>query len=283
MLPPFHGDRMRAYEPVVLEAAERELDHWPIGVAVPRASEHAGDHARRSSCAPSSASASADRCTTSCATCCRPRSRRSCRSRSCSGARKQLERLTELAEEIDTLLMSEIAARRRAPGGSDICSLFVAARFEDGSAMDDREIRDQLMTLLLAGHETTATGLAWTLDLLTRNPDVMARAQSGGRGLPARGHRRVAAVAPGRAAGRPPARHRPRGGRRVDPCGDGRHAGDLARPHARRVVSGARTRSARSASWSARPRPTRGSRTAAACAAASAPRSRRWRCGSCSA
>ena len=45
--------------------------------------------------------------------------------------------------------------------------------------MDDREIRDQLMTLLLAGHETTATGLAWTLDLLTRNPDVLARAQSG--------------------------------------------------------------------------------------------------------
>ena len=36
--------------------------------------------------------------------------------------------------------------------------------------MEDREIRDQLMTLLLAGHETTATGLAWTLDLLTRHP-----------------------------------------------------------------------------------------------------------------
>jgi cytochrome P450 len=76
--------------------------------------------------------------------------------------------------------LSEIAARRRSPGGSDICSLFVAARFEDGSVMGDREIRDQLMTLLLAGHETTATGLAWTLDLLTRNPDVLARAAAGG-------------------------------------------------------------------------------------------------------
>ena len=46
--------------------------------------------------------------------------------------------------------------------------------------MSDREIRDQLMTLLLAGHETTATGLAWTLDLLTRNPRVLARARDGG-------------------------------------------------------------------------------------------------------
>ena len=41
--------------------------------------------------------------------------------------------------------------------------------------MEDREIRDQLLTLLLAGHETTATALAWTLDLLTRHPDVLAR------------------------------------------------------------------------------------------------------------
>ena len=190
---------------------------------------------------------------------------------------------SEQAEEIDTLLLSEIAARRRAPGGTDICSLFVAARFEDGSAMGDREIRDQLMTLLLAGHETTATGLAWTLDLLTRNPDVLARARSRRRRVPARGRRRVAAAAPGGAAGRPPARHRPRGRRRVDPGGNRRHARDLARPHAPGVLSRTPTPSARSASSSARPRPTPGSRTAAACAAASARPSRRWRCGSCSA
>jgi cytochrome P450 len=53
--------------------------------------------------------------------------------------------------------------------------MLVAARFEDGEPMDDREIRDQLMTLLLAGHETTATGLAWTFDLLTRHPQAMRR------------------------------------------------------------------------------------------------------------
>ena len=47
MLPPFHGDRMRAYEPVMREATERELDAWPIGQAFAGPPEHAGDHARR--------------------------------------------------------------------------------------------------------------------------------------------------------------------------------------------------------------------------------------------
>ena len=53
--------------------------------------------------------------------------------------------------------------------------MLIAARFEDGEAMDDGELRDQLMTLLLAGHETTATGLAWTFDLLLRHPRVLER------------------------------------------------------------------------------------------------------------
>ena len=53
--------------------------------------------------------------------------------------------------------------------------MLIGARFEDGEPMDDREIRDQLMTLLLAGHETTATGLAWTFDLLLRHPHVLER------------------------------------------------------------------------------------------------------------
>ena len=91
------------------------------------------------------------------------------------GRRSPLERLREMAGEIDELLLAEIAERRRDPSGEDICSLLVAARFEDGTAMDDGEIRDQLMTLLIAGHETTATGLAWTLDLLARHPEAVAR------------------------------------------------------------------------------------------------------------
>ena len=82
------------------------------------------------------------------------------------------------------------------------------ARFEDGESMDDGEIRDQLMTLLLAGHETTATGLAWTFDLLLRHPHVLdrlVRRRRRGRGcLRARGRRGVPAPAAGRPARRPP-------------------------------------------------------------------------------
>ena len=88
----------------------------------------------------------------------------------------------------------------------DILSLLVAARFEDGSAMDDGELRDQLLTLLLAGHETTATALAWTFDLLLRHPAALARLTAsfvdGGRRVPAGGGERGAAPAAGRAAGR---------------------------------------------------------------------------------
>ena len=56
--------------------------------------------------------------------------------------------------------------------------MLVEARFEDGAPMDDAEIRDQLMTLLLAGHETTATGLAWTFDLLRPPSRPCSRAWS---------------------------------------------------------------------------------------------------------
>jgi cytochrome P450 len=80
--------------------------------------------------------------------------------------------------EADRLLFAEIAERRADPdldSREDILSLLVGARFEDGSRMDDGELRDQLMTLLMAGHETTATALAWAFDLLFRAPDKLRR------------------------------------------------------------------------------------------------------------
>ena len=89
-----------------------------------------------------------------------------------------LDDLRRLTDEIDRVLLAEIAERRREPEleqREDILSLLMLARTEDGEAMDDRELRDQLVTLLLAGHETTATALAWTFDLLLRHPDKLAR------------------------------------------------------------------------------------------------------------
>lgn len=71
-----------------------------------------------------------------------------------------------------------LAARRRAGGErDDVLSLLLAARYEDGTPMDDAEIRDQLLTLLLAGHETTAITLAWVLDFVLRRPELRARVE----------------------------------------------------------------------------------------------------------
>jgi len=81
-------------------------------------------------------------------------------------------------EPADTLIYEEIRRRRRAPDleeRDDVLSLLLQARHEDGSPMSDRELRDELMTLLTAGHETTATSLAWALEALARHPRVLTR------------------------------------------------------------------------------------------------------------
>jgi cytochrome P450 len=76
------------------------------------------------------------------------------------------------------IVLDEIARRRREKDVSerdDIMSLLIQARHEDGSPMTDGELRDELMTLLIAGHETTATGLAWALERLVRNRPALER------------------------------------------------------------------------------------------------------------
>ncbi|HEV7774766.1 MAG TPA: cytochrome P450 [Conexibacter sp.] len=78
----------------------------------------------------------------------------------------------------DALLYEEIAQRRQERDldeRTDVLSLLLRARDEDGEPMTDVELRDELMTMLLAGHETTATGLAFAFDLLLRHPDALAR------------------------------------------------------------------------------------------------------------
>jgi cytochrome P450 len=78
----------------------------------------------------------------------------------------------------DALLYEEIERRRREPDleeRTDVLSLLMCARDEDGNAMSDRELRDELVTLLGAGHETTATALSFALELLGRHPDELAR------------------------------------------------------------------------------------------------------------
>jgi cytochrome P450 len=180
LLPPFHGERMRAYESIVRAAVASDVDRWPVGRSfalhprmqsitldvILRAVFGVTDRDRRARLA--------------------ERLGRLLASTSSVGLQfgvlvsrrlggpDPLARLQSLTSEIDALLAEEIAERRADPR-EDILSMLVSARFEDGGPMDDREIRDQLMTLLLAGHETTATGLAWTFDLLLRHPRVLDR------------------------------------------------------------------------------------------------------------
>ena len=92
---------------------------------------------------------------------------------------------------MDELIYEEIARRRDAPDlaeREDVFSMLLLARDEDGEAMTDRELRDELVTLLVAGHETTATGLAWAFELLLRNPAVLARAAGRARGRATRAY-----------------------------------------------------------------------------------------------
>lgn len=86
-------------------------------------------------------------------------------------------RFLRLRREIDALLDAEIARRRAAPEApaEDVLSLLLAARDEEGRPMPDEALRDELMTLLLAGHETTATALAWTLHRVLTEPGVLER------------------------------------------------------------------------------------------------------------
>ena len=90
---------------------------------------------------------------------------------------------------MDELIYEQIAARRAEPDleeREDVLSMLLLARDEDGTPMTDDELRDELVTLLVAGHETTATGLAWTFELLLRNPRVLERlkAELAGRRAP---------------------------------------------------------------------------------------------------
>lgn len=82
----------------------------------------------------------------------------------------------DLRERVDELIFELVNERRAAhEGRDDVLSILLDARHEDGAAMTDQELRDELMTLLVAGHETTATSLAWAFERLVRAPQALRR------------------------------------------------------------------------------------------------------------
>ncbi len=184
MLPPFHGERMRSYEMVLDEIVGAEIDSWPLHAEFPI---HSRMQAVTLEAILRVVFGVADG----------PRLERlrgvlstvltetaSPRSQLISLATRRFRggnafaRFEGQLKEVDDLLYAEIAEHRTRPDladRDDILSMLMLAEFEDGGTMSDKELRDQLMTLLLAGHETTATALAWTFDLLLRHPEPLQR------------------------------------------------------------------------------------------------------------
>ncbi|MTE11883.1 cytochrome P450 [Nocardia aurantiaca] len=86
------------------------------------------------------------------------------------------ERFSAARDRLDELIDAELVRRRAdGGGGTDLLALLLETRYEDGAAITDTDLREQLRTLLVAGHETTATALVWALYRLHREPAVLAR------------------------------------------------------------------------------------------------------------
>jgi cytochrome P450 family 135 len=184
MLPAFHGERMRSYEPVVSEIVDAEIRSWPLGEEFPI-------HARMQAMTLEVILRVVFGVTEGL----RLEQLRVVLTKVLEETASPLTQLVGLAarrfggrgpwarfeaqlRDVDELLYAEIADHRKREDleeRDDILSLLMQARFEDGGEMSDADLRDQLMTLLLAGHETTATALAWTFDLLLRHPRELAR------------------------------------------------------------------------------------------------------------
>ncbi len=185
LLPPFHGERMRNYESLIGEVARRHVAAWPRGRRFPvlpsmqaitlevimRAVFGFADGERRERIGKPlrgvlDAVGSRARVLALALTDGR------------GGPLSPWRRFAAQRARADELLFAEIRARRADPHGADgddIFSLLLAARDPDGDPLSDSELRDELMTLLVAGHETTATALAWALERLVRSPRVLER------------------------------------------------------------------------------------------------------------
>jgi cytochrome P450 family 135 len=186
MLPPFHGKRMQAYREVMAEAAAREIVRWPTDAPVrmrPRMQAVTLEVILRAVFGIEEGERLV-----------RLRGQLRSTLNLLSNPRRALfmvvlgpDRLRRFPpfrrklDRVDRLLFEEISSRRGAADlaeRDDILSLLLQATHEDGRPMSDRELRDELMTLLVAGHETTATGLSWAIELLARHPEELERLEA---------------------------------------------------------------------------------------------------------
>jgi cytochrome P450 len=187
MLAPFHREAVARQEPLIAEITAANIAGWPVGTEF-AVSERMSQITLEVILRTAIGATDADRLAALRSV--MPRLLRLGPWDTLAVARPRLQRrwpwrsLRRRISEADALLYAEIADRRADPhlaDRTDALAMLVRAADADGRRMTDRELRDQLMTLLLAGHDTTATGLSWAFERLTRHPEVLAVAAAAAR------------------------------------------------------------------------------------------------------
>jgi cytochrome P450 len=183
LLPPFHGERMQRYREAMGEIAEREIAAWPAAEPLrlwPHMQAVTLEVIMRVVFGMEEGAA-LDRLRATLRDTLDWATRPSQMAALALLGPSRVDRLPwfrERFKDVDALIYEEIRARRADPRldeREDIMSMLLQARHEDGSPMSDEELRDELMTLLVAGHETTATALAWAIERLVRHPEKLER------------------------------------------------------------------------------------------------------------
>src|SRR4051794_14484549 len=184
LLPPFHGERMRGHVGLMREVAEREVDSWPRGVRFavqPHMQAVTLEVIMRIVFGVDEGDPALARL--------RERLRRfldvtasprELRKLLLNGPERASRRriFAHAIAPVDEVIAEVVVDHRRRDDladRDDVLSMLLLATHEDGSPMDDVELRDELLTLLVAGHETTATALAWAVERLVRHPQALDR------------------------------------------------------------------------------------------------------------
>jgi cytochrome P450 len=183
MLPPFHGERMKSYGDLITAETERRMADWQGDKPFELQEEfqHVTLDVILQAVFGFDSGPALDRA--------RKRIQRWLKMlaspaamvpflRNNFGPVKPWSPLARMRDRVDEALYELIAERRADPGVAerdDVLSMLIGARDENGEPMTDQEIRDQLLTLLVAGHETTANALAWAFERLVHQPEVLER------------------------------------------------------------------------------------------------------------
>jgi len=181
---PFHGERMRAFGPVIADLARRELSTWSGRVTtLDRMREltleiilrvvlgaRGDDETARLRRAVDTTLESARSL---------PRMLSMALVQRDLGPRSPWGRFRIAVERFDALLLDVVARRRADPGDDSVLSFLLEQRDEQGRPPTDRHLRDQLVALLVGGHDSSASALAWAFERLARHPAVHARLRDG--------------------------------------------------------------------------------------------------------